>query len=457
MSCWRLLSYAKPAEHAWRARIILAVPIDIEASPLPLTKRNKNPYPVLVTDDSAPSPTPLAWARAARVIARGTPLFDVAAALGVSIEEVERKIAEDRHYAELIAFRKERRQAPLEKRLDTIREGLVDELEHALDTGSARGLGWMLREIRLGLQLTGLTGKVAEAARGGAAVFDWDKTQPYDEPGGPDRHGTHMERFLASLCDADYDDWLATGKSPYPARKPPLPNNAVRWARARAAMRGEAVPAATPEELASRDYAPIRILDELEEAIARGEEAGMASSERMRLQEARPRARERDPGDVIGGGSNAKAPEPTPPRARTEEEAAKPAAPPSYKDRMAQLRERLRALLADPVVRTQEDLELAEAVCSLRWPNWPPLRGPPRHLRGPRRLGEAAARPHRHASPPRRQPRPRPRHGPLPPADSGPGPVSRPHGPAPGRTGGLCLLPRAVATSRHRGGRPAGP
>ncbi len=248
-----------------------------------------------VTDDSAPSPTPLAWARAARVIARGTPLFDVAAALGVSIEEVEKKIAEDRHYAELIAFRKERRQAPLEKRLDNIREGLVDELEHALDTGSARGLGWMLREIRLGLQLTGLTGKVAEAARGGAAVFDWDKTQPDDEPGGPGRNGTHMERFLASLCDADYDDWLATGKSPYPARKPPLPNNAVRWARARAAMRGEAVPAATPEELASRDYAPIRILDEIEEAIARGEEAGMASSERMRLHT-----------DVIGGGSKAK-------------------------------------------------------------------------------------------------------------------------------------------------------
>ncbi len=43
---------------------------------------------------------------------------------------------------------------------------------------------------------------------------------------------------------------------------------------------------------------------------------------------------------------------------------------------MAQLRERLKALLADPVVRTQEDLELAEAVCSLRWPNWPPYEGP---------------------------------------------------------------------------------
>ncbi len=373
-----------------------------------------------MTDDSTPSPTPLAWARAARVIARGTPLFDVAAALGVSIEEVERKIAEDRHYAELIAFRKERRQAPLEKRLDNIREGLVDELEHALDTGSARGLGWMLREIRLGLQLTGLTGKVAEAARGGAAVFDWDKTQPDDEPGGPDRHGTHMERFLASLSDADYDDWLAAGRSPYPARKPPLPNNAVRWVRARAAMRGEAVPAATPEELAGPDYRPLRILDELEEAISRGEEAGMASSERMRLQS-----------DVIGGGSKAKAPGSPPPRGRSEEESSSPskpapptqlhpqaggdpvlhssahphaggdpglssavpgpsptepaqpaarpshsAAPLSYKERMARLRERLRALLADPVVRTQEDLELAEAVCSLRWPNWPPYDGP---------------------------------------------------------------------------------
>ena len=166
------------------------------------------------------------------------------------------KIAEDRHYAELIAFRKEKRQAPLEKRLDNIREGLVDELEHALDTGSARGLGWMLREIRLGLQLTGFTAKVAQAAQGGAAPFDWDKTQPDDEPGGPDRDGTHKERFLASLCDADYDDWLAAGRSPYPAPSPasaqqrralgPRPGRHARRGRARRHARGAGRPATTP-------------------------------------------------------------------------------------------------------------------------------------------------------------------------------------------------------------------
>jgi hypothetical protein len=43
---------------------------------------------------------------------------------------------------------------------------------------------------------------------------------------------------------------------------------------------------------------------------------------------------------------------------------------------MAALRARLTALLADPTPRTAEELDLAEAVCALRWPNWPPYEGP---------------------------------------------------------------------------------
>ena len=44
-------------------------------------------------------------------------------------------------------------------------------------------------------------------------------------------------------------------------------------------MRGEALPAATPEELAEPDYRSMRILDELEELVERVAEAGMAPQE----------------------------------------------------------------------------------------------------------------------------------------------------------------------------------
>jgi hypothetical protein len=137
----------------------------------------------------------------------------MATALGVSIEEVERKIARDPPCAELIAFRKEQRQAGLEKRLDNILEGFVDELEHAVDGGSAQGLGCMLREIRLGLRLAGLTVSAVGAARA-SAPFDWDTRRPDDDLGGPDRYGTPMERFLASLCDLNYEEWRSKGESP---------------------------------------------------------------------------------------------------------------------------------------------------------------------------------------------------------------------------------------------------
>ena len=242
-----------------------------------------------MTQDFTPTPSPLAWSRAARVIARGTPLFDVAAALGVPIEAVERKLADDPHYAELVAYRKERRQEPEEKRLAGIREGFIDELEHALDTGSVRGLGWMSRELRLGLQLTDMAGRMAAAGKRGAAgrpgagplAYDWGTPRPDDDLGSPDHHGTHHERVLASLCDVEFEEFRAAGRTPYPARKPPLPHNAARFARAQAAMRGEAVPAATPEELAGPAYRASRILaeyDELEELAARAAEAAMAPS-----------------------------------------------------------------------------------------------------------------------------------------------------------------------------------
>ncbi len=240
-----------------------------------------------MSQDSAPFPSPIAWSRAARVIARGTPLYDVAAALRVPVEVVERKLADDPHYAELVAYRKERRKEPEGERLAGIREGFIDELEHALDTGSVRGLGWMSRELRLGLQLTDLAGRMASAGKRGAAgrpgtgagpVFhDWETPQPDDDPGGPDRQGTHSVRFLASLCDIEYEEYRAAGGSPYPARRPPLPHNLVRFERAQAAMRGEAVPAMTPEELCPEpEPLPDSLLDELEIRIDRAAEAGMA-------------------------------------------------------------------------------------------------------------------------------------------------------------------------------------
>ena len=33
-------------------------------------------------------------------------------------------------------------------------------------------------------------------------------------------------------------------------------------------------------------------------------------------------------------------------------------------------------LIADPTLGTPKELDLAEAICSLRWPNWPAYEGP---------------------------------------------------------------------------------
>jgi hypothetical protein len=43
---------------------------------------------------------------------------------------------------------------------------------------------------------------------------------------------------------------------------------------------------------------------------------------------------------------------------------------------LEELQGRIRALCAKPSPSTAEELDLAEAVCSLRWPHWPAYQGP---------------------------------------------------------------------------------
>jgi hypothetical protein len=58
------------------------------------------------------------------------------------------------------------------------------------------------------------------------------------------------------------------------------------------------------------------------------------------------------------------------------EEASTEAPPPVPEDAAAVLRGRLVRLLDEAAVRLPEELDLAEAVCALTWPNWPAYKGP---------------------------------------------------------------------------------
>ena len=202
------------------------------------------------------------------------------------------------------------RAKPAAERLGRVHGFLLDELSHALETGSAEKLGWMMREARLGHKVTG-----------GAGV---SRVVDTVDPGAPDREGTAKLLFLASLCDLDYEEYCSFPDNPYPPREPPVGPGRVRWERAQAAMRGEAVPAATEEEL-----------------------SGEPPNEPITLP---PEFRAPPPGEAA--------------RRLAERQAA-----------LAALRDRLQALLAGPTPATPEAQDLAEAVLALRWPHWPAYRG----------------------------------------------------------------------------------
>ena len=265
------------------------------------------------TSTSAPAstydPGALAWCRAARLRAGKVPPYVIAAAMGIEPAEVRRKLAGDEELVELVAFYEEEWRQSLGERMGRVCSLLVGEVMLALETGSALKLGWMVREVRLGHP---------PAANG--------NERPAVDSGGPERDGTAMLQFLASLCDLDYEEYCALPGAPYPRREPPLGRKRILYERARAAMRGEAVPAATPEELgAPPPRQPI-----------------LSPSEEQKPER---------PVDRVT-------------RAREERQAA-----------IKGLQARIQAVCAKEAPETADELDLAEAVCSLRWPHWPPYEG----------------------------------------------------------------------------------
>ncbi len=262
------------------------------------------------TSSLRPEPTALEWCRAARRVAAEVPFYAVAAALGIELRALRERVANDDELAGLVRVYEAERARPAAERLGRVHGFLLDELSHALETGSAEKLGWMMREARLGHKVTG--------GAGVSTVVD------RVDPGAPDREGTAKLLFLAGLCDLDYEAYCAYPDNPYPPRQPPVGPARVRWERAQAAMRGEAVPAATAEELSGEPpNEPLTLPPELRAPPAGG-----------------------------------------PARRREERQAA-----------LAALRLRLRDLIAGPTPATPEAQDLAEAVLALRWPHWPAYRG----------------------------------------------------------------------------------